>query len=206
MDMFKDFVIIIMTSVLVNNYVLSRFLGICPFLGVSKKTNQAFGMGVAVIFVMMMATIVTWPIQKFVLETLKLEYLQTIVFILVIAALVQLVEMILKKVLPSLHASLGIYLPLITTNCAVLAVCKNSLTEDILIKADTPQFLYAIVYAFASGLGFLLAMVLFAGVRNRIAASKPPKSFEGTPITLISASIVSLAFFGFGGIAENLFK
>ncbi len=206
MDMFKDFVIIIMTSVLVNNYVLSRFLGICPFLGVSKKTNQAFGMGVAVIFVMMMATIVTWPIQKFVLETLKLEYLQTIVFILVIAALVQLVEMILKKVLPSLYASLGIYLPLITTNCAVLAVCKNSLTEDILIKADTPQFLYAIVYAFASGLGFLLAMVLFAGVRNRIAASKPPKSFEGTPITLISASIVSLAFFGFGGIAENLFK
>lgn len=204
--MFKDFIIIIMTSVLVNNYVLSRFLGICPFLGVSKKTNQAFGMGVAVILVMMLATIVTWPIQKYVLEAFELEYLQTIVFILVIAALVQLVEMFLKKIIPSLHASLGIYLPLITTNCAVLAVCKNSLTEEMLVKADTPQFLYAIVYAFASGLGFLLAMVLFAGVRDRIAASKPPKAFEGTPVTLVAASIVSLAFLGFGGIAENLFK
>lgn len=204
--MFKDIIIIIMTSVLVNNYVLSRFLGVCPFLGVSKKTNQAAGMGFAVIFVMMLATIVTWPIQKFVLEAFQLEYLQTIVFILVIAALVQLVEMFLKKVIPTLHASLGIYLPLITTNCAVLAVCKNSLTEEMLVKADTPQFLYALIYAFASGLGFLLAMVLFAGVRDRIASSKPPKSFEGTPITLISASIVSLAFFGFGGIAENLFK
>ncbi|MBQ1186573.1 MAG: RnfABCDGE type electron transport complex subunit A [Clostridia bacterium] len=204
--MFKDLIIIIMTSVLVNNYVLSRFLGICPFLGVSKKTNQAFGMGVAVILVMMMATLVTWPIQRYVLDAFGLEYLQTIVFILVIAALVQLVEMFLKKVIPSLHASLGIYLPLITTNCAVLGVCKNSLTEEMLTKADTPQFLYAMIYAFASGLGFLLAMVLFAGVRNRIAASKPPKAFEGTPITLISASIVALAFFGFGGIAENLFK
>lgn len=204
--MFRDLIIIIMTSVLVNNYVLSRFLGICPFLGVSKKTNQAFGMGVAVILVMMMSTLVTWPIQKYVLEPNGLAYLQTIVFILVIAALVQLVEMFLKKVIPSLHTSLGIYLPLITTNCAVLGVCKNSLTEEMLTKADTPQFLYAIVYAFASGLGFLLAMVLFAGVRSRIAASKPPKAFEGTPITLISASIVSLAFFGFGGIAENLFK
>ncbi len=195
-----------MTSVLVNNYVLSRFLGICPFLGVSKKTNQAFGMGVAVILVMIMSTLVTWPIQKYVLEPNGLAYLQTIVFILVIAALVQLVEMFLKKVIPALHASLGIYLPLITTNCAVLGVCKNSLTEEMLTKADTPQFLYALIYAFASGLGFLLAMVLFAGVRSRIASSKPPKAFEGTPITLISASIVSLAFFGFGGIAENLFK
>ena len=204
--MFKELIIIIMTSVLVNNYVLSRFLGICPFLGVSKKTNQAVGMGVAVILVMMMATLVTWPIQKFVLEAFDLEYLQTIVFILVIAALVQLVEMFLKKAIPSLHASLGIYLPLITTNCAVLGVCKNSLTEEMIINANGPEFLYAIVYAFASGLGFLLAMVLFAGVRDRIAASKPPKAFEGTPITLIAASIVSLAFFGFGGIAENLFK
>jgi len=204
--MFRDLIIIIMTSVLVNNYVLSRFLGICPFLGVSKKTNQAFSMGVAVILVMVMSTLVTWPIQKYVLEPNGLAYLQTIVFILVIAALVQLVEMFLKKVIPALHASLGIYLPLITTNCAVLGVCKNSLTEEMLTKADTPQFLYALIYAFASGLGFLLAMVLFAGVRSRIASSKPPKAFEGTPITLISASIVSLAFFGFGGIAENLFK
>lgn len=204
--MFKDLIIIIMTSVLVNNYVLSRFLGVCPFLGVSKKTNQAVGMGIAVIFVMVLATLVTWPIQNFVLIPLDLEYLQTIIFILVIAALVQLVEMFMKKSIPVLHASLGVYLPLITTNCAVLGVCKNSLTEDMLIKADTPQFLYALVYAFASGLGFLLAMVLFAGVRERIASSKPPKAFEGTPITLISAAIVSLAFFGFGGIAENLFK
>ena len=204
--MFKDLIIIIMTSVLVNNYVLSRFLGVCPFLGVSKKTNQAVGMGIAVIFVMVLATLVTWPIQNFILIPLGIEYLQTIIFILVIAALVQLVEMFMKKSIPVLHASLGVYLPLITTNCAVLGVCKNSLTEDMLIKADTPQFLYALVYAFASGLGFLLAMVLFAGVRERIASSKPPKAFEGTPITLISASIVSLAFFGFGGIAENLFK
>ena len=206
MIMFKDLIIIIMTSVLVNNYVLSRFLGVCPFLGVSKKTNQAVGMGIAVIFVMVLATLVTWPIQNFVLIPLGLEYLQTIIFILVIAALVQLVEMFMKKSIPVLHASLGVYLPLITTNCAVLGVCKNSLTEDMLIKTDTPQFLYALVYAFASGLGFLLAMVLFAGVRERIASSKPPKAFEGTPITLISAAIVSLAFFGFGGIAENLFK
>ena len=204
--MFRDLIIIIMTSVLVNNYVLSRFLGICPFLGVSKKTNQAASMGIAVIFVMVLSTLVTWPIQNYILVPLGLEYLQTIVFILVIAALVQLVEMFMKKSIPALHASLGVYLPLITTNCAVLGVCKNALTEDLLIKADTPQFLYALVYAFASGLGFLLAMVLFAGVRDRIAASKPPKAFEGTPITLISASIVSLAFFGFGGIAENLFK
>ena len=188
------------------NDVLSRFLGICPFLGVSKKTNQAASMGIAVIFVMVLATLVTWPIQNFILVPLGLEYLQTIIFILVIAALVQLVEMFLKKSIPVLHASLGVYLPLITTNCAVLGVCKNALTEDMLVKADTPQFLYALIYAFAAGLGFLLAMVLFAGVRERIASSKPPKSFEGTPITLISAAIVSLAFFGFGGIAENLFK
>ena len=204
--MFKEIIIIIMTSVLVNNYVLTKFLGICPFLGVSKKTNQAFGMGVAVILVMVMATLVTWPIQMFLLEKFDLAYLQTIVFILVIAALVQLVEMFLKKAIPALHASLGIYLPLITTNCAVLGVCKNSLTEEMVLANGNPSFLYAIIYAFASGLGFLLAMVLFSGVRERLASSKPPKAFEGTPITLIAASIVSLAFCGFGGIAENLFK
>ena len=204
--MFKEIIIIIMTSVLVNNYVLTKFLGICPFLGVSKKTNQAFGMGVAVILVMVMATLVPWPIQMFLLEKFDLAYLQTIVFILVIAALVQLVEMFLKKAIPALHASLGIYLPLITTNCAVLGVCKNSLTEEMVLVNGNPSFLYAIIYAFASGLGFLLAMVLFSGVRERLASSKPPKAFEGTPITLIAASIVSLAFCGFGGIAENLFK
>ena len=202
----KEIIIIIMTSVLVNNYVLTQFLGICPFLGVSKKTNQALGMGIAVTLVMVIATLVTWPIQTLLLEKFDLAYLQTIVFILVIAALVQLVEMFLKKAIPSLHASLGIYLPLITTNCAVLAVCKKSLTEEMLLITGAPNFLYALIYAFASGLGFLLAMVLFSGVRERIASSKPPKAFEGTPITLIAASIVSLAFFGFGGIAEGLFK
>lgn len=204
--MFKEIIIIIMTSVLVNNYVLTKFLGICPFLGVSKKTDQATGMGLAVIFVMVLATLVTWPIQNFILVPLGLEFLQTIVFILLIAALVQLLEMFMKKAIPALHASLGIYLPLITTNCAVLAVCKNSLTEEMVLVNGNPSFLYAIVYAFASGLGFLLAMVLFSGVRERIASSKPPKAFEGTPVTLVAASIVSLAFYGFGGIAENLFK
>lgn len=214
MDIFKQIVIIIMTSVLVNNYVLSKFLGVCPFLGVSKKVNQAAGMGVAVIFVMVISTLVTWPIQFFILEgrffglfglDVDLTYLQTIVFILVIAALVQLVEMFMKKVMPALHKSLGVYLPLITTNCAVLGVCKNAFTETMVTDGGNLAFLYALVYAFASGAGFLLAMVLFAGVRERIAASKPPKAFEGTPITLISAAIVSLAFFGFGGIAGNLF-
>lgn len=204
--MFKEIIIIIMTSVLVNNYVLTKFLGICPFLGVSKKTDQATGMGLAVIFVMVLATLVTWPIQNYILVPLGLEFLQTIVFILLIAALVQLLEMFMKKAIPALHASLGIYLPLITTNCAVLAVCKNSLTEEMVLVNSNPSFLYAIVYAFASGLGFLLAMVLFSGVRERIASSKPPKAFEGTPVTLVAASIVSLAFYGFGGIAENLFK
>lgn len=215
MEFFKTLVIIIMTSVLVNNYVLSRFLGVCPFLGVSKKVNQAAGMGFAVIFVMVLATLVTWPIQVFILDgklfeaiglSINLSYLQTIVFILVIAALVQLVEMFMKKSIPSLHASLGVYLPLITTNCAVLGVCKNVFSEgDLFASTGEFGFIYSLVYAFASGLGFLLAMVLFAGVRERIAASKPPKAFEGTPITLIAAAIVSLAFFGFGGIAQNLF-
>ncbi len=206
MEFFKTLVVILMTSVLVNNYVLSRFLGVCPFLGVSKKVNQAAGMGFAVIFVMVLATLVTWPIQTFILDAFNLGYLQTIVFILVIAALVQLVEMFMKKVIPSLHASLGVYLPLITTNCAVLGVCKNAFTEsDLFVSTGALGFAYSLIYAFASGLGFLLAMVLFAGVRERIASSKPPKSFEGTPITLIAAAIVSLAFFGFGGIAQNLF-
>lgn len=203
---FQTVILIIMSSVLVNNYVLNQYLGICPFLGVSKKTGQAVGMGLAVIFVMVLATAVTWPIQILILNKFNLAYLQTIVFILVIAALVQLVEIFLKKAIPALHSSLGVYLPLITTNCAVLAVCKYSLTTEMLLIDGKPNFIYALIYAFASGLGFLLAMVLFAGVRERIAASKPPKAFEGTPITLISAAIVSLAFAGFGGIAENLFK
>ena len=196
---FKSLIIILMGSVLVNNYVLSRFLGICPFLGVSKKLDQATGMGVSVIFVMIMATLATWPIQVFVLEPLGLGYLQTIAFILVIAALVQFIEIVLKKFMPALHKSLGVYLPLITTNCAVLGVTINNISDGY-------NFVESLVSALGCGLGFLLAMVLFAGVRSRIEDSEIPKHFRGLPVTLISASIVSLAFFGFAGIVENLFK
>ena len=199
MEMFKGLVIILMSSVLVNNYVLSRFLGICPFLGVSKKLDQATGMGLSVIFVMIMATLATWPIQKFILEPLKLEYLQTIVFILVIATLVQFIEIALKKFIPALHKSLGVYLPLITTNCAVLGVTINNIT-------DSYTFLESIVSALGCGLGFLLAMVLFSGVRSRIEGNENvPECFKGLPITLLSAAIVSLAFLGFGGIVDNMF-
>ena len=195
--MFKTLIVILMTSVLVNNYVLNRFLGICPFLGVSKKLNQAVGMGVAVIFVMLLATLVTWPIQRFLLEPNDLGYMQTIIFILVIAALVQLVEIILKRYIPSLHKALGVYLPLITTNCAVLGVTINNINDGY-------NFLESMVSSLGCGLGFLLAMVLFAGVRSRLETSNAPQSFKGLPITLIAAAIVSCAFFGFAGI-ENLF-
>ena len=163
------FLMIIMTSVLVNNYVLSRFLGICPFLGVSKKLNQATGMGVAVTFVMLLATSVTWPIQKFLLDRFDLGYLQTIVFILVIAALVQFVEIVLKKYVPALHASLGIYLPLITTNCAVLGVTINNIRDGY-------TFLESMVSSLGCGIGFLFAMVLFSGVRSRLEDADPPKA------------------------------
>lgn len=194
----KELAYIIFTSILVNNYVLSKFLGICPFLGVSKKMGQAAGMGIAVTFVMLLANFATWPIYTFVLAKFELEYLQTIVFILVIAALVQLVEIILKKYIPALHASLGIYLPLITTNCAVLGVVKNNIS-------DSYGFLQSTASAFGCGVGFLLAMVLFAGVRQRLETSKPVKSFAGVPITLVSAAIVSLSFYGFAGVIDSLF-
>jgi electron transport complex protein RnfA len=187
-----------MTSVLVNNYVLTRFLGICPFLGVSKKLDQATGMGVAVTFVMLLATAVTWPVQNLLLARFHLEYLQTIVFILVIASLVQLVEIILKKYIPALHASLGIYLPLITTNCAVLGVTLNNIKDGY-------NFAESMVSSLGCGLGFLLAMVLFAGVRSRLEDSDPPESFKGLPITLIAASITALSLFGFSGVANGLF-
>ena len=193
----KELILILMAGVLVNNYVLQRFLGICPFLGVSKKFNQASGMGIAVIFVMLCATLVTWPIQTYILNAAGLGYLQTIVFILVIAALVQFVEIVLKKFIPALHKSLGVYLPLITTNCAVLGVTINNITDGY-------NFIESIFASLGVGLGFLLAMVLFAGVRSRIENCPAPQSFKGLPVTLIAASIVSLAFFGFGGIIENL--
>ncbi|MBR6680462.1 MAG: electron transport complex protein RnfA [Clostridia bacterium] len=198
MDMLKSLLVILMTSVLVNNYVLSKFLGICPFLGVSKKLDQASGMGAAVICVMMLATAATWPIQYYLLEPNGLGYMRTIVFILVIAALVQLIEMILKRYIPSLHASLGIYLPLITTNCAVLGVTINNINDGY-------TFLESMVNSLGCGLGFLLAMVLFAGVRSRLEEANPPKSFEGLPITLVAASIVALSFFGFAGLVDGLF-
>ena len=197
--MFKTLIVILLSAVLVNNYVLRQFLGICPFLGVSKKLNQAVGMGVAVTFVMLLATAVTWPIQTFVLNNLGLQYMQTIVFILVIAALVQFVEIFLKKFIPSLHNSLGVYLPLITTNCAVLGVTINNIKDGY-------NFVEAMVSALGCGLGFMLAMVLFSGVRSRIDESDIPEHFKGLPATLIAASFVSLAFFGFEGIVENLFS
>ena len=201
----KELIAIVMAAVLVNNYVLAQFLGICPFLGVSKKLDQAAGMSVAVIFVMLLATAVTYPIQYFVLNALELEYLQTIVFILVIAALVQLVEIILKKYIPALHASLGVYLPLITTNCAVLGVCISNIDNYLVEKASFGGgFVQAMFTSVGSGLGFLLAMVLFAGVRSKVDKCKCPESFKGMPITLISAAIVSVSFMGFAGIVENL--
>ncbi len=198
MDTLKTLIVIMMSSVLVNNYVLSRFLGICPFLGVSKKLDQATGMGIAVIFVMLVATAVTWPIQYFILDANGLGYMQTIVFILVIASLVQFIEIVLKKFIPALHKSLGVYLPLITTNCAVLGVTINNITDGY-------NFVESIVSALGCGLGFLLAMVLFSGLRSRIEESQIPPSFRGLPVTLIAASFLSLAFFGFAGIVDNLF-
>ena len=198
METLKTLIVIMMSSVLVNNYVLSRFLGICPFLGVSKKLDQATGMGIAVIFVMLVATAVTWPIQYYILDANGLGYMQTIVFILVIASLVQFIEIVLKKFIPALHKSLGVYLPLITTNCAVLGVTINNITDGY-------NFVESIVSALGCGLGFLLAMVLLSGLRSRIEESQIPPSFRGLPVTLIAASFLSLAFFGFAGIVDNLF-
>ena len=195
--MLKELVLILMAGVLINNYVLQQVLGICPFLGVSKKFDQASGMGIAVTFVMLCATAATWPIYTYALVPLKLEYLQTIVFILVIAALVQFVEIVLKKFIPALHKSLGVYLPLITTNCAVLGVTLNNITAEY-------NFIQSMISSLGVGLGFLLAMVLFAGVRSRIENCPSPKAFRGVPITLVAASIVALAFFGFAGVVENL--
>ena len=201
----KELIAIVMAAVLVNNYVLAQFLGICPFLGVSKKLDQAAGMSVAVIFVMVLATAVTFPIQYFVLNPNGLGYLQTIVFILVIAALVQLVEIVLKKYIPALHASLGVYLPLITTNCAVLGVCISNIDNYLVEQAGFGGgFVQAMFNSLGSGLGFLLAMVLFSGVRSRVDKCKCPECFKGMPITLISAAIVSVSFMGFAGIVENL--
>ena len=201
----KAMIVIILTAVFVNNYVLQQFLGICPFLGVSKKLDQATGMSIAVIFVMLLATAVTYPLQNFVLDARGLGYMQTIVFILVIAALVQLVEIVLKKYIPALHASLGVYLPLITTNCAVLGVCITNVDNYMGTGAFGGTFAQALFNALGSGLGFFLAMVLFSGVRGRIEDNDAPEAFKGLPITLLAASILSLSFFGFSGVIDNIF-
>jgi len=193
----KEFILVFMAGILINNYVLQQFLGICPFLGVSKRFNQAAGMGLAVTFVMLCATAVTNPIYTYVLKPAKLEYLQIIVFILIIAALVQFVEIVIKKTMPSLHKAFGVYLPLITTNCAVLGVTLNNVTAGY-------SFAMSMVSTLGVGVGFLFAMVLFAGVRSRIENCPAPKCFRGVPITLVAASIVALAFFGFSGIVENM--
>ena len=189
----KEFLMILMSAILVNNFVLSKFLGICPFLGVSKKLDSAVGMSVAVIFVMTLATAVTWPIYTFVLYP-NYTYLQTLVFILVIAALVQLVEIILKKYIPALHATLGIYLPLITTNCAVLGVALLNIQNNY-------GFIESVVYGITGGLGFILAIVLFASVRERVEFAEYPEHFEGFSICLVSAALVALAFMGFSGMS-----
>ena len=198
MDTLKTLLVILLSSVLVNNYVLSRFLGICPFLGVSKKLGQAVGMGISVTAVMLLATAITWPIQYLLLEKLDLAYMQTIVFILVIAALVQMLEIMLKKFSPALHKALGVYLPLITTNCAVLGVAINNITDGY-------NFIESIVSSLGCGLGFLLAMVLFSGLRSRIDESEVPAPFRGLAITLIAASFISLAFMGLAGIIDSIF-
>lgn len=191
--MLKPLLIILLSSVLVNNYVLNKFLGICPFLGVSKKVDQATGMGLAVIFVMLVSTAATWPIQTYLLDPNGLGYLQTIVFILVIAALVQFVEIVLKRYIPALYKSLGVYLPLITTNCAVLGVVLLNVQNHY-------NFIESLVYGITGGLGFMLAIVLFATVRERVEFSEYPECFEGFPICLVSAALVALAFMGFSGM------
>ena len=191
--MIKELLIILVSSSLISNVVLSQFLGLCPFLGVSKKTNTAAGMGTAVIFVITLSSAVTGLIYQYILTPLDLTYLQTIVFILVIAALVQFVEMFLKKMVPSLYSALGIYLPLITTNCAVLGVVLLNVQNHY-------NFIESVVYGITGGLGFLLAIVLFATVRERVEFAEYPECFKGFPICLVSAALVALAFMGFSGM------
>ena len=189
---------ILLTGILTENFILAKFLGICPFLGVSKKLNTAVGMSAAVIFVMLLSTAVTYPINAKLLVPNDLEYLQTIVFILVIAALVQLVEIILKKYMPALYNALGIYLPLITTNCAVLGV--------VLINVENNyNFGQSMMRSRGGGLGFMLAMVMFAGVRERLESCDVPKFLQGLPITLIAASLTSVSFLGFSGVVDGIF-
>ncbi|MFA5649973.1 MAG: electron transport complex subunit RsxA [Proteiniphilum sp.] len=193
-----EFIGIIIVAIFVNNVVLSQFLGICPFLGVSKKVDTAIGMGLAVTFVLTIATIVTFLLQKGVLEAFGLEYLQTITFILVIAALVQMVEIVLKKISPALYQALGVFLPLITTNCVILGVA-------ILVIQKEYSLLESVVYAVATAIGYAMALVIFSSIREQLALTKVPKAIQGIPVALITAGIMAMAFMGFSGI-DQVFK
>ncbi|MBQ6749255.1 MAG: electron transport complex subunit RsxA [Bacteroidaceae bacterium] len=197
MDYVLSLILIIIVAIFVNNVVLAQFLGICPFLGVSKKVDTASGMGMAVTAVLVVATIVTYLLQVYVLNAFGLEYLQTIAFILVIAALVQMIEIILKKTMPALYQALGVFLPLITTNCCILGVA-------ILVIQKDYDLLEGIVYALSTGIGFLLAMVLFAGLREQLDLVDVPKAFRGVPIALVTASLLAMAFMGFSGVDGGL--
>ena len=194
-----EYILIFISAIFVNNIVLSQFLGICPFLGVSKKIDTALGMGAAVAFVLTLATIVTYLLQVYVLNPFNLQYLQTLVFILVIASLVQMVEIVMKKVSPALYQALGIFLPLITTNCAVLGVA-------ILVMQKDFNLLQSVVYAFSTAIGFALALVVFAGLREQLSLVKIPKGMQGIPIVLVTAGLLSLAFMGFSGVDGGLRK
>lgn len=198
MELAKSMMIILLTGILTDNFVLSKFLGICPFLGVSKTTSGSLGMGCAVTAVMVIATAVTWPLYYFFLVPMGLSYLNTILFIMIIAVLVQLIEMVLKKYIPALYKTLGVYLPLITTNCAVLGVTILNLDNGY-------NFLESIVCALGGGIGFMIAMLIFSGVRGRLERCNVPNAFAGMPITLVAASIVSLSFVGFGGLVDGIF-
>ena len=192
-----EYILIFITAIFVNNVVLSQFLGICPFLGVSKKVETATGLGAAVAFVLVIATIVTYLVQKFVLDAFGLEYLQTIAFILIIAALVQMVEIVLKKVSPALYQALGVFLPLITTNCCILGVA-------ILVIQNDFDLLTGVIYAFATAIGFALAMVLFAGIREQLSLVNIPKGMDGMAIALVTAGLLAMAFMGFSGVDKGL--
>jgi electron transport complex protein RnfA len=191
----QKILLMIISTVLVNNFVVAKFLGICPFLGVSRKTETAVGMGLSVIFVVTLSTVLTWLVQVLVLDRFNIQYMQTIVFILVIAGLVQFVEMVLQKTSPGLHQALGIYLPLITTNCVVLGVA-------VLAVQNGYTFMEALIYSFGASAGFALALVLFAGIRERLALAEIPKSLEGTAIALVTTGLLALAFMGFTGLVK----
>ena len=194
MLMIKDLFIISLSAILIENFVLVKFLGICPFLGVSKKVETSLGMGMAVAFVMTMASVITWILQEYVLATFNIQYLQTITFILVIASLVQFVEMVIQKFSPALYQSLGVYLPLITTNCAVLGVAILNIQKEF-------NFIQSIIYGFSAAIGFTLAIVIFAGIRERLETADIPKNMKGFPIALVTAALLSIAFFGFQGLS-----